>query len=130
MNDPDYRNPLWAIAHVVAAEFGYELVEVMIRGRTRPVIRARHAVALAMRDRWALSYPELGRLFGKDQSTMRSAVLSARLWMKTDDDFAARMREVYRRDRPPAMRKAAAPGWPCEADVPVCTGQLGLGAAS
>jgi chromosomal replication initiation ATPase DnaA len=48
--------------------------DVLGRSRSGNVAQARHVVVWAARKRWGLSYPELGRLFSRDHSTMMAAV--------------------------------------------------------
>lgn len=45
---------------------------------TAVAARARHELWLELRERFRKSYPELGRLFGVDDSTVRYGVRSAR----------------------------------------------------
>lgn len=64
--------------HGVTAE------DVCGRGRTAAVSRARQAVWLHLRETTALSYPELGALFGRDHTSVLYGVrkCSARLVVK------------------------------------------------
>lgn len=50
--------------------------DVLGRGRTKRVAQARHAVMRALRD-MGMSYPEIGRLLGRDHTTVLAALRKA-----------------------------------------------------
>lgn len=55
-------------------ERGIDLGEVTARGRSRSVVRVRHALWSILRDTLDLSLPEVGRIFGVDHTTVLAAV--------------------------------------------------------
>ena len=57
----------------LALEYGVELDEALGRCRSKAVVGCRHAIWRHIRQRYPLSYPEIGRLFEVDHSTVMSA---------------------------------------------------------
>jgi chromosomal replication initiation ATPase DnaA len=53
----------------IASEHGVTALEVLGRGRTKSVARARAHFAHVLRASTELSYPEIGRLLGRDHTT-------------------------------------------------------------
>ncbi len=48
--------------------------EVLGRSRSKSVVAARRLAMRACRTRWGWSYPEIGKAFGRDHSTVMSAI--------------------------------------------------------
>lgn len=65
-----------AITEAVAVAFGVTAADIMGRDRHRSIAEARATVCYVARRCTRMSFPELGRVMGLDQSTVRSAVLS------------------------------------------------------
>ncbi len=65
-----------ALLFVAAEQIGTHTERVRT-ARTRSAFRARRAIALALRDRLHWSQPELGRLFGRDRSSIHSLLAGA-----------------------------------------------------
>jgi len=58
--------------YAVAVEHGVTLADILGRGRTKAVARARHVTWWTFRER-GFSYPEIGWFFDVDHSTVMSA---------------------------------------------------------
>lgn len=57
----------------ICARHGVTLAEVFTRRRHQSVARARHECMVVTLDTCVLSYPEAGRVFGRDHSTVMTA---------------------------------------------------------
>lgn len=69
----DARYLDFMISCCVALEVDIE--DVIAPGKKcRPVVEARQFIAWALRDRWRLSFPHLGRLLNRDHTTMIASV--------------------------------------------------------
>ena len=93
---PPYRD---AIA-VVAKEFSVTVPEIMSRKRTRTIARARQAAYYVLRERFALSYPEIGVVFARDHGTVFSGLRRVPALMRYDDIFRWCMNESLKRIMP------------------------------
>lgn len=68
-------NPLAkAEAERAGALYGLTVDEVMSRSRTKTVFEARAIAVWVLRQRNGFSYPELGRMFGRDHNTMMNSI--------------------------------------------------------
>lgn len=74
---------------LVVSEF-YSVPMDSLHSKTRfaTEVRARHVAMYLVRERCRMSYPEIGRLFGRDHSTVLYAC------RKVDEDLAALRDEV------------------------------------
>lgn len=61
--------PRDALLALVEAATGVEVRAILGRRRDRSIARARHVAIYLLRQELDLSYPELGRLFGRDHAT-------------------------------------------------------------
>lgn len=61
------------IIEAVAAVTGVTIGDMMGLGRTKTVARARHLACWVCRERTCLSYPELGEMFSRDNTTIIQA---------------------------------------------------------
>jgi len=76
--------------------FGVTKTEILSKGRSKTVARARNAVALVARECLKSSFPELGRYMGsRDHTTLMSSVGSARALMQEDSHFRQRVEELF-----------------------------------
>ena len=72
------RPAIQAICEEVAAHFGYVTAEEIAgRGRSKSEADARAVAMWLARQRFKLSYPEVGREFSRDHTTVMSAVAKA-----------------------------------------------------
>ncbi len=87
------RPPIRAICQTVAEYYGWSSADdILRRDRSKSVCEARHVAIWLARRKFGLSYPELGREFGRDHTTCLSAVKrideAAGLLRATADDLA------------------------------------------
>ena len=68
------------IIHAAARRFGVSPDAIRARGKTKTVNLARAVAMYVARSLTELSYPELGKIFGRDHSTVISAVR----WVEQD----------------------------------------------
>ncbi len=68
------RDPVFRISSKVASYYGITVERMLSRERSKSVSEARHMAMWIVRERLALSYPEIGSEFAKrdHQSTMRA----------------------------------------------------------
>lgn len=83
--------PQRATAAIQAAATIFEVSPRAITGArgTPRVALARHAAIAALYSRYETSYSELGRLFGRDHTTVMYAVARAGILSQDDEEFAA-----------------------------------------
>lgn len=58
-------------AEVICGEHGVRLSDVVTGPSTKLLVKARRAIALMLRQERKLSYPLIGRLLNRDQSTIQ-----------------------------------------------------------
>lgn len=63
------KRRLLSIVQEAAELYHVRPEEILGRGRSKSIARARHSVFLSLRVR-GLSYPEIGRLMGRDHTTV------------------------------------------------------------
>lgn len=67
-------NPLVvALVEIVAGYYGVTSGEVLGRGRSQSVADARSVAMWLTRETYKMSYPEIGRAFGRDHTTVMHA---------------------------------------------------------
>lgn len=59
-----------AIIREIALEYGVSVVCILGRDRTRRVSAARRCAYATIRSRKGISYPAIGRIFGRDHTTV------------------------------------------------------------
>jgi len=62
-----------SFAMSVAKKHGVSVAELLGRGRTASIARARRELYAVTKDTLGLSYPETGALFGRDHTTIMHA---------------------------------------------------------
>lgn len=62
----------------LAREYGVTTGDVLSRARTRTVVKCRHHMWRLLRDTLDLSYPEIGRIWGVDHTSVMTAVRNLR----------------------------------------------------
>lgn len=72
------------ILAAVAGSFGLQVPVLTGQSRTRVAVRARQIAMYLIRERLGLSYPEVGRLFSRDHTTVLYAVRKIRADLETD----------------------------------------------
>ncbi len=78
---PPSRNEIYCIQEEVCAKYGVNRLDMLSHKRPRHLIRARHeAIRRARRETFA-SFPELGRAFNRDHTSIMYVVRGA------DGDF-------------------------------------------
>ena len=89
MTDPWFPDRVAEILDVVGARFGIGRAQLLAKGRSKTIAMARTIAIRLCRDE-GYSFPELGRFFVRDESTIRSACLAAatRIVGDKDPDFA------------------------------------------
>ena len=80
----------------VAAECGVSTDAVLSRSRLKSVTRARALAMLVIRKRYLFSTPEIGKVFGRDHTTVLAALSRAR-----SDPLAGQLLAVFARDHAP-----------------------------
>lgn len=91
------------IAAIVARECGFDAAEIVGPRRQQALARARMTALALVRDlRGDMSYPQIGRVFDRDHSTVMHAVERSAELCATDPAFAA----TYARCRAAVLRAA------------------------
>lgn len=69
---------------------------MMLRHRTRErkVYEARAAVAVALRDQLGWTLRRIGETLDRDHAAVRNAIENVNAWLQTDQEFAAKWRQV------------------------------------
>lgn len=106
------------IISACAKAWGVSAGDVMGRSRHKGVTAARKAAMLMTRDLFGLSYPEIGKRFGRDHSTVMHYIKSANRKLKEEPTYARRFAEavmVLRRgsDCGPGYAMCQGPGGLC-----------------
>lgn len=74
---PSRREMMLATINGVARRYGLETSDLIGPNRARPVAFARHEAMSVVKDRWGLSLPRVGQLFGdRDHTTVRAGIQS------------------------------------------------------
>lgn len=90
-NDPGLpENGVYSVLAAVEAVTGVPPSGVLSPTRTARIVSARKAAASVLRDKFCLSYTELGAVFDRDHTTMIHAVRTA------DPQVVGRVRDVMR----------------------------------
>ncbi|HYQ30393.1 MAG TPA: helix-turn-helix domain-containing protein [Polyangiaceae bacterium] len=90
-------NALTEIIESVAAVYGVAHADIVGRARTKSIAEARMLVSLLGKRCTRLSYPELGRVLGRDHTTVMALVKSAERQRARDVWFAATAAELLER---------------------------------
>jgi len=85
--------PVTALQQSVATHYGYTLEELLGPRRNRTLAKARHVAMLLARQQ-GLSYPELGRAFRRDHSTVISGVRSVRRRLLAEPQLRREVRGI------------------------------------
>ena len=85
------------IIEAVAAVYGVSHADIVGRARTKSIAEARMAVCLVAKRCTRLSYPEIGRVLGRDHTTVMALVQSAERLRAKDQWFAAALAELLER---------------------------------
>ncbi len=95
---PDVFNPppptlgVTEIIDAVARFHGIRSAEITGPKRTRHLTRPRHIAMYLSRNHTSLSFPELGREFGRDHSTVQHGYRKVKREMTTDPDLSTKVR--------------------------------------
>lgn len=73
----------------VAQHFGVRLADLKATSRARSIARPRMIAMWLIRDLTEASFPEIGRAFERDHTTVISAVRRVQQWAAEDDDIAS-----------------------------------------
>lgn len=82
------------IVGVVAKRFGFEADDLVGRSRTGGLVRARHLAMAVARSTLGRSYPELGRAFGRDHTSVVTAVQGVARRVGEDEREARLFRDL------------------------------------
>lgn len=74
MTGPIKDSGLLQLAQRIAREGRVTVTDMLGRSKLRSVVRARHRFCAVVRSSLGLSYPEIGRLIGRDHTTVMNAV--------------------------------------------------------
>jgi chromosomal replication initiator protein len=85
-----------ASARASAQVFGVQVADILGRRRTRNVARARFAATWIARRRSGLSYPVLGRILGRDHSSVIHACQRAVRLFRADAAFRDGLLRAWR----------------------------------
>ncbi len=107
---PVLRPELDRLADLLGREFAVDPADLLHGPRSKQVARARFAFWCCLRDRYALSYPELGRMVGYDHTTVLTGIKKARALEEADD----RWRVQYLTARNEWLRPGLPPEKPVE----------------
>ncbi len=94
------------IIQCAAREFCVPRVAILNESRLKSVAEARRCAMAVARQLTRFSYPELGRAFERDHSTVIAAVRSASRSIQNDKGFAFAMQNVMKQSK--AMLEARA----------------------
>ncbi len=84
--------PVSVVIQAVARTHGVRSADITGPKRNRMMTRARHLAMYLARRHCGVSFPELGREFGRDHSTVQHGVAKVESDLKVDDDLATRVR--------------------------------------
>lgn len=65
---------LLPLVQEIAAHFGVVVAEIVGEQRCASVVAARHYTMAVLRRKYGFSYPQLGRIFGRDHTSCMHAV--------------------------------------------------------
>lgn len=77
-----------------AAHFGISVEDLRSYRRMHGIARARHIAMFLSRELTQRSYPDLGRRFNRDHSTVITAVYGIRLMISENDQLALRVQII------------------------------------
>lgn len=93
-----------AIANGIAREVfrltGYKLETIRKKGRAQKVVRVRHAIAKALRERTEWSYPMIGRYIGRNDHTTAIHACNMAGEREASDPTFARLMNALRKCEP------------------------------
>ena len=108
---------------IVADSFGVSVAAILSKRRSRGIVRARWCAVWVLRDKFLLSYPEVGEVLGIDHSSAMHAIRRGAVLFETDELFRDGMSRVLRSTneglRVLALKQCAPNRWPSMA----CTGR-------
>lgn len=84
------------VARVVAKRLGYEVEDLFSASRAGGVARARQLAMAVARATLERSYPELGRAFGRDHTTVIAAVRAVEARVEKSTEEAVRFLRLKR----------------------------------
>jgi chromosomal replication initiator protein len=79
------------IQEVIAADFGVDPIMFRSPGKAAEIARPRQYAMLLARELTPLSYPVLGKLFGRDHTTIMAGVRSAQRRRAEDPSLALKL---------------------------------------
>jgi chromosomal replication initiator protein len=82
------RRTVRGVQEVVASFYGIDTLEMASARRTRSVAMARQIAMYLARKTTLKSFPDIGRFFNRDHTTVMHACNKVESLMATDDDFA------------------------------------------
>ncbi|MFA5624807.1 MAG: chromosomal replication initiator protein DnaA, partial [Bradymonadales bacterium] len=85
-----------AIIQKVSVYYGVSYAEIMGKSRTKPIVFPRQMAMYLSRQHTSMSLPELGRVFGRDHTTVINAIERVKLAMAADPSVAADVQSFER----------------------------------
>lgn len=76
---------------VMANPFGVTVYQVLSERRTQAIVLARHAACHMLRERFGMSYPEIGAVLNRDHSTVMNSIARYRERLWADASFRERV---------------------------------------
>ena len=92
------------IIEVVAKKYGIPASDIKSRRRTKEISQARHVVIYLIRHTTELSLPSIGKVFGRDHTTMISSIESVEREMEKNSVFNMDIQEMLRDIGSPQMQ--------------------------
>ena len=77
------------VCDLISGEFGVPRDALLSRLRTAEVSEARQAAYYILRKRYGLTFAQIGRLFGRNHSTVLHGVRAASMRGRVDKDYAS-----------------------------------------
>ncbi len=93
---PSERPPIEEVQRVVAAHFGLRVADLRAKNRARRVTFARQLAMYLCRHRAGASFPEIGRRFGRDHTTVLHAARRIAKLAKVEPEVRAELEALER----------------------------------
>ena len=82
-------------AQMLATYFGCTTDEIFGKNRFRNVIKARHTLYWYMYNSMKMSYPEIGKVFNCDPTSILNGVKKIEFYRQIEDDIAGAIVDIY-----------------------------------
>jgi Bacterial dnaA protein helix-turn-helix len=83
------------VIETCADVFGVTILDILSKKRNREIVNARHCIIFILRNKYRLSYSEIGRLMNRDHTSIMYAIDVFEKYMANDDDIRESFNKVY-----------------------------------